>query len=117
MGKFTCNIKLPVLINDLGLDLEIFVQKSAGGAISMQLDGKTKSSMTFSQFPAFTIGELSLSGDLSLNPFKLNALGLTGSITVDNNAATGRFIYDSSTATVGLLVEMASLDLQVGFVW
>ena len=112
VGNFSCSVKLPVLTNDLGLSLGIFVQKSAA-TTSMQLDGKTKSSMTFSQFPAFTIGELSLSGNLSLSPFKLNALSLTGSITVASNTATGQFIYDAASAAIGLKVEMATLDLQV----
>ena len=113
MGNFTCSVKLPILTNDLGLSLGIFVQKSAN-ATSMQLDGKTTSSMTFSEFPAFTIGELSLSGSLSLSPTKLNALSLTGSITVASNTATGNFMYDAASAAIGLKVEMATLDLQVG---
>ena len=112
MGNFTCNVKLPVLTEDLGLELGIFVQMDAD-ATSMQLDGKTKASMTFSQFPAFELGELSLSGKLSLSPFKLNALSLTGPVTVASNTANADFIYDATSSALGLKVEMASLDLQV----
>ena len=112
MGNFTCNVKLPVLTDDLGLSLGIFVQKDAD-ATSIQLNGKTSSSMTFSQFPAFTIGELTLDGKAALSPFKLNSLSLQGSITVAGNTATGRFIYDSASKAMGLKAEMETLDLQV----
>jgi hypothetical protein len=112
MGNFTCNVKLPVLTDDLGLSLGIFVQKGTD-ATSMQLNGKTSSTMTFSQFPAFTIGELTLEGYAALSPFKLNSLSLQGPITVAGKTATGKFVYDSKDGAIGLKADMEALDLQV----
>ena len=112
-ATFKCNISLPVLTDPLGISIGIFVSMDPQ-TTRMALRGEMTSVVEFSSFPSFSIKNLKLNGDFTLAPTKaLTALNMTGSFSIAKQAADGAFVYDPVSKSIGLLVTMPTLSLQV----
>ena len=115
-ARFDCGISLPqeVLVNPLGISIGIFVSKDVSQTTSMTISGDMTTPVAFSSFPSFSINSLRVYGSFTLSPTKaLTALNMTGSFSIASQAAEGAFVYDPVSKSIGLLVTMPTLSLQV----
>ena len=116
-ARLESSITLPVLQNPLGISMGIFItQNLQATQITLSAESDLQQTVTFSQFPAFSLKDLKVHGSITVNPngpLTLTAVNLTGSVSVANYSASGSFLYDSVSKGIGLLISMPSIDLQV----